>query len=62
MQRIQPLLIGGTGITASQIYNGFIAADPNSIVNVFHIVVQILIGLASIYHLFKPKPDGTTKP
>ena len=50
---LNTLLIGGSGIASSEILPVAVQAAPTDIPNIVSVIVQILIGVATLLGLFK---------
>ncbi len=52
---INKILIGGSGIAGTQITGEVLPTDTTDIAGITQIVVQIIIGIATLFGLFKKK-------
>ena len=55
MYRVNTLLVGSSGVVASAVSPELISTVANDVPNVIQILVQIVIGIATLINLFKRK-------
>ena len=59
MDAIKHLVTGGMSIASIQLLDQ-IPTDPASIPEIIKLVVQVAVGLATLWHMFKKKKDNVT--
>jgi hypothetical protein len=54
------ILIGSTGIGATEIVQSSLPTDPTNIVEISNILIQIVVAIATLFGLFKRKKVAKT--
>ena len=57
---ITKILIGSSGIGATEIVQSSLPTDPTNIVEISNILIQIVVAIATLFGLFKRKKVAKT--
>lgn len=55
------LMIGGSGIVASSVTGEIIPTSPTDIASITQLIIQIAIGIATLFGLFRKKKVAQTQ-